>query len=157
MTEENAQSAASADEASAKKGGSQFIMKMIFLGLIVLAIVFYVRSLDHDTPTAESTAGEPAPAGVAPGPAPAATQIAPSAMPPPAAVPPPPAVQPSPGQAPPAAPQVVAPAPVSAPPAVAPETKTVAEPKFRPLTEAEVMRQIQETFAPETLEAPAGR
>ena len=151
MTEENAQSAASADEASAKKGGLQFIMKMVFLALIVLAIVFYVRSLDNETPTAESTAGEPAPAGVAP------TQLAPSAMQPPAAVPPPPVVHPSPAQVPPAAPQVAAPAPVSAPPAVAPQTKALAEPKFRPLTEEEVMRQIQETFAPETLEAPAGR
>lgn len=146
MTEENAQSAAAADEASSKKGGTQFIMKMIFLALIVLAIVFYVRSLDYETSSAESAVDAPAPEAVSqtPAPAPAATQHAQPAMPSPQ-----PAVQ-----APSVAPKPAVPATVSAPPAAAPVAEATVQPKFRPLTEEEVLRQIQETFAPETLAAP---
>lgn len=49
MSEDGAATTEAQAEAgtAAKNGGSQFVVKMIFLALIVLAIVFYVRSLDH--------------------------------------------------------------------------------------------------------------
>lgn len=193
MSEDTSQSAA----ASAKKGGTHFILKMLFLALIVLAIVFYVRSLDHRPPAQAVHVPEPAPP-VEPGNAPAPVTAPESPV---AAAPPslqeagqpessahtsvgpgpasaPPATRgteaqvpatvtsgpaPRPAEAAPPAPVAEAPASTTAGPAPSAETAATAETgaapegspaddvKFRPLTDEDVMRQIQEVFAPETL------
>jgi hypothetical protein len=160
MTEENAQSTTdSAAEASAKKGGIQFIIKMIFLALIVLAIVFYVRSLDHKTPSSATTvpSQETTPVtSTAEEPAPAAAEITATETAPPPVTAPKPAEA---DEAPPAVEAVTTEETASAEagevvPPVMPQD--VEEPRFRPVTEEEVLRQIQEVFAPETVEqAPA--
>jgi predicted lipid-binding transport protein (Tim44 family) len=152
MTEENAQSTADTTaEASARKGGTQFIIKMIFLGLIVLAIVFYVRSLDHKAPATAM----PSPEATAPIAAeePSSTvgetsATAHTATPPVTAD----GSAPAEAAAPPAADEAAVADEVTPPAATEPGE----EPRFRPMTDEEVMRQIQEVFAPETLAQPSG-
>lgn len=168
MTEENAQSTtSSATEASARRGGTQFIIKMIFLALIVLAIVFYVRSLDHETPATATTVPSPqTPAAVVaeePAPAtaetitsePAAPPIAPSAPADEEKVAAPPSeMETAAKEEAEAAEEPDATAAAEATPPLA--AQTAEEPRFRPITEEDMLRQIQEVFAPETLEqAPA--
>lgn len=187
MTEETTEAAAPASgEASAKKGGTQFIIKMIFLALIVLAIVFYVRSLDHGLPATTTTHAPETEVSAEVEPATAPQAVEEVTVPPVEAAPAIASDETAPEESPAAAPghgkplteEPASPAagespakgesepPASAPAAAAAQAPVTAEEampaaegvpaeqlRFRPMTEDDVLRQIQEVFAPETLEA----